>query len=296
MKKFYSVLAIAAAAMLFPSCNSGLEQVQKEKDSLQAIVDSKDEELSSLFDMLNEIEDNLTDVSAKYSSVQTLKQNSLEGDNNIKGQINAQVTSIEEMLAANKAKISELNSRIGSLGKKNAQLEEFVAKLEERVASQEAQINQLMSELEISKATINTLHQNVSDLNQNVSDLTVANQQKDETIAQQTALANRAYYIVGSYTQLKDLGIVSKTGGFIGIGKKQSTTSEMPAEKFITIDRTKVTSITINKKKAQLISKHPANSYELIHDEADESVVAYLRIINPAEFWKYTRFLVVSTK
>lgn len=296
MKKVYSVLALVVAAMLFPSCNSELDQVQQERDSLQAIVNSKDEEMSSLFDMLNEIEDNLNDMSQKYSSVQTLRQNSLEGNNNIKGQITAQMSSLEEMLAANKAKISELNSRVGTLGKKNAQLQEYITKLEERVASQEAQINQLMSDLQISKETINQLNQNVSDLNQNVSDLTISNQQKDETIANQTALANKAYYIVGTTKQLKDLGIVTSTGGFIGIGKKQTTSTEMPTEKFITIDRTKTTSITINKKKPQLVTKHPANSYELINDDADDSKVAYLRIINPAEFWKYSRYLVITTK
>ncbi len=297
MKKVYFVILAVSASLALGSCNQNeLDQLQKEKDSLQTIVDNKDQELTTLFETLNQIEENLNLVSQKYSDVQTLKRSSLEGDNSIKGKISGQVASIEEMLAANKAKLSELSAKVKSLGSKNAELEAFVARLEERAASQEAQINQLTAELENSRITITKLNKDVSNLNQNVSELTTSNHMKDATIAHQTAEANKAYYIVGSYKMLKEYGVVNKTGGFIGIGKKQATTADMPTDHFTLIDRTLVSTITVNQKGAVVISKHPANSYELVPDENNESVTAYLRILNPSEFWKYTKYLVVSTK
>ena len=96
--------------------------------------------------------------------------------------------------------------------------------------------------------------------------------------------------------ELKEAGIVSKTGGFLGMGRKQGTVADMNTEIFTEIDRTKVTTISINKKKAVVISQHPDNSYELVADEDNEAVVAYLRILNPTQFWKYTDYLVISTK
>ena len=45
-----------------------------------------------------------------------------------------------------------------------------------------------------------------------------------------------------------------------------------------------------------VISQHPEDSYELVADEENSSVTAYLRILNPTQFWKYTDYLVVSTK
>lgn len=290
MKKVSLVIGIAVACLTFGAChNNDLEEAQRVNDSLQSIVDSKDDEINALFDMLNQIEDNLAMVSAKYSSVQELKRGNTETNYNVKGEITEQITNIEEMLAANKKKIAELNSKISSLSQKNTQLEEFVSKLEKRVAEQESQIANLMAELEQNKVVIKRL-------NDNVSELTASNQQKDETIASQTAEANRAYFIVGSYTELKEMGVVSKSGGFIGIGKKQSVTTSMDAQHFTMIDRTKVTTITINKKKAEVISNHPQDSYELVMDENDESVVAYLRILNTNQFWKYTKYLVISTR
>lgn len=70
----------------------------------------------------------------------------------------------------------------------------------------------------------------------------------------------------------------------------------MPLDSFTEIDRTKVTTISVNLKKALVVSKHPEGSYELVPDENDESIIAYLRILNPTLFWQHTRYLVVSTK
>ena len=58
----------------------------------------------------------------------------------------------------------------------------------------------------------------------------------------------------------------------------------------------KVSTISINKKKAVVISQHPENSYELVYDEDNSKVVAYLRILNPTQFWQYPKYLVISTK
>ncbi len=283
-------LGLSMLALSFTACNQKEIDAQKVTiDSLQAIVDAKDGELNDLFDMLNEIEDNLTAINSKYSNVQTMRQNNLESNINRKTQIADEMKTIEDLMADNKKKIANLNAKVGKLNSKNADLEAYITRLEERIQSQETQISELMTELENNKVVI-------KGLNKSVSDLTASNQEKDQYIAQQIADANRAWFIVGSYDELKASGIVNKTGGFIGIGRKQGTVADMNTELFNEIDRTKVTTITVNHKKAQVISQHPADSFELVADEEDASVTAYLRILNPAQFWKYTKYLVISTK
>ena len=239
--------------------------------------------------MLNEIEDNLSMINSKYSNVQQMRRNAIEGNYDRKKEITDQMSSIESMMAANKQKIAQLNNRIGELGRKNTDLQAYITRLEERSAAQEAQIAELLTELENNKVVI-------KGLNKNVTELTASNQEKDQYIAKQIADANRAYFVVGSYSELKEAGIVAKSGGFIGIGRKQGTVADMNTERFTEIDRTKVTTITVNRKKATVISQHPENSYELVADEENSSVTAYLRILNPTQFWKYTDYLVISTK
>lgn len=290
MKKIFLALGLMMFTVAFTACNQKELDAQKTTiDSLQGVVDSKDAEIDDLFQMLNEIEGNLSMINSKYSSVQEMRRNNTEGTYNHKKEIADQMSSIESIMADNKAKIAQLNSRVSSLSKKNNDLQAYITKLEERSAAQEQQIAELLTELENNKVVI-------KGLNKNVSELTASNQQKDEYIAQQMADANRAWFIVGSYSDLKEAGIVSKTGGFIGIGRRQGTLADMPTELFTEIDRTKVTTITINMKRAQVISKHPENSYELVADEEESGVTAYLRILNPTLFWKYTDYLVVSTK
>ena len=290
MRKVVLTISLAVMALTVASCNQKeLDARQSKIDSLQSIVDSKDAEIDGLFGMLNEIEDNLSMINSKYTSVQEMRRNTTEGTVNQKQQIAAQMTSIESMMADNKKKIAQLNSRINGLNKKNADLEAYITRLEERAQAQEQEINNLLVELENAKVVI-------KGLNRDIEDLSASNQQKDEYIARQIVDANRAWFIVGSYNELKEAGVVNKTGGFIGIGRKQGTVADMNTELFNEIDRTKVTTIAIGKKKAVVISQHPENSYELVADEEDASVTAYLRILNPSQFWKYTDYLVVSTK
>ena len=290
MKKILLALSLIAVVGAFTACNQKeLESQKATIDSLQGVVDAKDTEIDDLFQMLNEIEGNLSMINSKYASVQEMRRNDTEGTYNHKQQIADQMSSIENIMADNKAKIAQLNSRVSSLNKKNADLQAYITRLEERSAAQEAQIAELLTELENNKVVI-------KGLNQSVSELTATNNEKDAYIAQQMADANRAYFVVGSYVDLRNAGIVNKTGGFIGIGRKQGTMTDMPTEMFTEIDRTKVTTITVNKKNARVISQHPENSYELVADEEDSKVVAYLRILNPSQFWKYTDYLVVSTK
>ena len=59
------------------------------------------------------------------------------------------------------------------------------------------------------------------------------------------------------------------------------------------MDRTLVDQLEINGKKIEVVTEHPHNSYELVEEEG---VVKYLKIQNPEEFWKISKFLVVSIK
>ena len=290
MKKALLVLSLAMVSMVFASCyQKERDAALRANDSLMSILDNKDAELDSLFATLNQIEENLAAVNSTYNTVQELRRNSTEGQTNVKNQINAQIKSIESLMAANKQKIASLQAQLSRQNKEGSRLQELVNHQEERIAAQEARIAELLTELEQNKVLIKKL-------NQDVSDLTASNQEKDQYISLQTAEANRAYYVVGTYADLRDAGVVNKEGGFIGIGRRQGTINDMALERFTEIDRTKVTTITVNMKKAVVISKHPENSYELVMDENDSRVVAYLRILNPAKFWEQTRYLVISTK
>ena len=281
---------LSCLALVFTSCNSGEEErikSQKTIDSLQAIVDNKNEEVEGLFELLNEIEDNLASVSSKFGQVEELQRGQVEGRNDVKLKINNQIQQISEMMNQNKEKIAKLNNKINASHKENTKLQEFVEKLQTRITEQETEIQNLVAQLEQKNIVI-------ENLNKDVVTLTESNVEKDKVIEEQVNDMNKVFYIVDTYNKLKEAGIVNKTGGFIGIGRKQQITNDINVSAFTAIDKRQVTTIQVNAKGAQVVSKHPENSYELVLNE--DKVCTHLKITNPTEFWKATRYLVISTK
>ena len=280
----------ASIALVFTSCNNIEEErarSQKTIDSLQSIVDSKNDEMNQFFETLNEIEDNLAKVTSKFGSVEELRRGKTEIKNDVKMKINDQINDINSMLAANKQRLNALNKKLADSKVENTTLKEYVEKLQNRISEQENEIQTLVTELEQKNIIIETL-------NTNVAELTKSNTEKEQIIAKQIADANRVYFIIGTYKELKDAGVVNKTGGFIGLGKKQQVTNNMNTDLFTQIDKTTTTVIDIEREKVKVLSKHPEGSYELVMN--DDDVCMSLKINNPTEFWKYTDYLVITTK
>ena len=280
----------ASIALVFTSCNNIEEErarSQKTIDSLQSIVGSKNDEMNQFFETLNEIEDNLSKVTSKFGSVEELRRGKTEIKNDVKMKINDQINDINSMLAANKQRLNALNKKLADSKVENTTLKEYVEKLQNRISEQENEIQTLVTELEQKNIIIETL-------NTNVAELTKSNTEKEQIIAKQIADANRVYFIIGTYKELKEAGVVNKTGGFIGLGKKQQVTNNMNTDLFTQIDKTTTTVIDIEREKVKVLSKHPEGSYELVMN--DDDVCMSLKINNPTEFWKYTDYLVITTK
>ncbi len=292
MKKFF-IIGLAALPLFFTSC-AGDDAEKAYTDSLQTVIEQKDTEINALFEVLSEVENNLTEISSRYGQISTLRQQNPERNPSVKGQITDQLAVIESMMTMNKEKIASLNGQISALQGENSKLQEFIESLNARMAEQENQINTLMNELTISKETIQRLSSDLIDMSQ-------SNREKDDLIAQQSEemayladQSHKAYYVVGNYSDLKEKGIVDKDGGLIF--KQQHATTNVNVKNFTLIDRTKVTTIDINLRKARLISSHPKDSYEIVYDETDSKLARQLIIKDVTAFWQNTDFLIISTK
>jgi chromosome segregation ATPase len=158
MKKIVLGLSVAFVAMFFASCNNQnnpeLDAAIKANDSLQQIISTKDAELDSMFATLNEIEENLAAVNSRYNTIQELRRANLEGQPNVKNQINEQIKNIESLMASNKQKLANLQAKIKTEGNESTRLQELVSRQEERIAAQESQIAELLTELESNKVLI----------------------------------------------------------------------------------------------------------------------------------------------
>ncbi len=150
------------------------------------------------------------------------------------------------------------------------------------------------SEVDISdlKTALAEKNFKIEQLNSTVSDMKVAITQKDQTISAQTAEKNKAFIAEGTFKDLKAKGLVSKEGGFLGLGKNKSLQENFSDSVFSQIDITVTKTIPINSKSAKLITEHPAGSYEMIHEDKDK--IAYIEITDPDQFWKISKYAVVE--
>jgi hypothetical protein len=105
---------------------------------------------------------------------------------------------------------------------------------------------------------------------------------------------NKAYLASGSSKDLRDMGIVSKEGGFLGLGRTESIVNNITDSLFAQIDITELKIIPVNSRDAKFVTEHPADSYNFVREGDDQ--IAYIEITDPAQFWKISRYAVVELK
>jgi hypothetical protein len=136
------------------------------------------------------------------------------------------------------------------------------------------------------------LNTKVVDLNTNVENLNTQNQQKQQVIEEKTTELNTAYYVIGTTRELKDKKIITKAGGFMGLGRSKGLTPDMNKNYFTRVDITKLNAIPIMKNKVSIVTSHPKTSYHLTGKNAADSLI----ITNPTEFWSISKVLVINAK
>ena len=157
-----------------------------------------------------------------------------------------------------------------------------MAQLEER----DGQIAELKEELQ-------TRDFSIQELNSHMDTLKLANNTQETIILEQTGELNTAYYTMGTSKELLAEEVLTKDGGFLGLGKSEILRDDFNAGKFSKIDITATTTIPISGTKAELVTNHPSDSYILEGDSDD--ALDRLVIVDPNRFWNSSKYLVVVT-
>jgi predicted nuclease with TOPRIM domain len=174
-------------------------------------------------------------------------------------------------------------NRIGSLTKKLKDSKLKLEGLEKMIENLQSTINQKDAEIGDLKSKIEGLNIELANLNTNYQAI-------EEESAGKTEVINTAYYAIGTSKELKEKNVISKEGGFIGIGKTTKVKDDFNKDYFTKINIESTTAINIGAKRAKILSSHPSGSYKLI----GEKPVEKLEITNPQEFWSNSKYLVIS--
>ena len=234
----------------------------------------------------DEIEKDMNVIKEKENII-TLESSDREFSKDRKEQILKDIEYINTLLDQNKKKIASLNAQLKNSGGTIKSLQVKIAELEASMIQRENDIAELKTALVEKDFEIGQLNTRMTDLQTTIA-------QNDEKIISQTDEMNKAFLASGTYKSLKEKGLVSKEGGFLGLGKKESLLEDFADSSFAQINITDTRTIPVNSKVAKLITEHPSSSYELIRD--NDNKIAYIEITDPDQFWKISRYAVVEIK
>jgi hypothetical protein len=258
---------------------------QDRGDALALKLYERDSLVNDYVATLNQIEQDLMMIKEKENLLDVQSQDP-ELAKDTKVQISEDIQLIYSLIEENKKKVANLSRKLKNSGVEIAALNEKVKYLSGVIEERDSTMLVLNGQLEQKDILI-------ADLNGKMGELETVVTEKENVIAQQTSELNKAYFTSGNYKDLKEKGIIATDGGFLGLGKSKSLQDTVSTQYFEKIDITLTKSIPVNAKKAELITEHPAGSYEWV--EENDQIVSMV-INNPQEFWKISKYAVLETK
>ena len=287
MKNLLGVLGII---ILMASCGPDykieVEKMMRERDSLMAQYDAKDSIINGYLQDINDIQTNLEGLTRQEEILSRTAANNPEATLDAKTKAMNDIEAIRQLLDANQKKLSELQSRIRKNNVKIGELEKVIVSLNTQMANRDSSINVLNEKVLALNGTISTMDGQIANLN-------AESAQKTAEINDKVAKMNTAFYTVCTYKDLRDKKVLTKQGGFLGMGKQKSLVPDFNQDVFTKIDVTATKSIAIKGKDAHLVSSHPNGTYQL---KKENNVVTGIEITDPDKFWKASKYLVVVTE
>ena len=250
-------------------------------DSLQRIVEQKENEINDIMGTLNDINEGLREISEAEGRVTLARQG--EGANQ-KQKIMEDVKFIQQRMDQNRELLEKLRKQLRESTFKGDQLKRTVENLTKQLEQKDVELQKLREELDRKDIHITELDETISNLNTDVDNLKTENEQKASTISNQDQQLNTAGYVFGTKKELKEEGIIDGSRVLQGNFNKSY---------FTKIDIRVQKEIKLYSKKAEMKTSHPSSSYSLEKDAKGQYV---LRINDPQTFWSTSKYLVIEVK
>lgn len=255
--------------------NLTIKNELKEKEEL---LSNREDAVTEFINSFNEIQENLDEIKVKEKIISESSKGTEYRKVN-KDQIISDIKLIYDLLGKNKQKVASLNRRLKESNMKITEIETAVTNLTNQLNEKESEIADLKSKLE--------------NMNIDLADLRIKYDEEVQGSGQKTAKLNTAYYLVGTKKELKEKGVVTKEGGFIGLGKVTEINGNLDKNYFTKIDVTQMKEVAVEGDIIDLVTVHPADSYRIIQGSGSHD---RLEILDAEKFWSISKFLIVKTK
>jgi len=286
----FGVILLIIAGVIFKSFNDRDHKVQltvieNQKQYYTGVINSRDSLINETMNTFNLIEKELGMVKEKERVI-SVNSSDREFTKTQRDRILKDISYLNNLLDQNKNKIASLSGQLKKYGVEIQGLKDKIAQLENDLQQRKTEIEDLKGVLSKKEVEITTLNSKVDEQQSTITN-------NNEVIANKTFELHKGFVAYGTHKDLIDKGIISKEGGFLGIGQKQ--VFHFSDKLFRQVDITEVKTIPVNSKNFKLATNHSAGSYELKYDKTGK-IVSYIEITNPNEFWKASKYAIIEIK
>jgi DNA repair exonuclease SbcCD ATPase subunit len=292
------LIIIITGFIILLNKDSQITELHVETQKLDSVILKRDSVINELDGTIFEIEQNIGFVKDKREQLEFEYR---ESNLTQKARILEDIKLLDSMLEENEKKMEELNQKLASSQIELTSFRDRVNRLTTELKNQNVVVDNLKKEIERRDYQLTQMDEKVNQLetfllvqNDSLTALSDSINRSSERISYMDRELNKAYWVQGTFKELKENEVLEKEGGFLGfLGKNKAIKKDLNIGSFTELDIRKTGVIPLNARKVKMISEHSANSYRFIyHDD----LVSYLKIENPEEFWKLTRFAVIEVK
>ena len=281
MKKISYFVWLMIALALMPACKrvNQLERDAMRQDSINAALQDSINTANAERDSLMEL---MTDIAAGMDQIKELED--IVSVNNLGRETPDRKQQLRDDIVLIQQSINKHKQRLY-----NSKMEKTIAGLKLQLEEQQKTINGLTSQLEAAHIQIKNLNQSVDSLstvNKTVIKEKEAAQEESKQLTAEVNNLNTCYYVVGSKKELKAHKIIES--GFLR--KTKILQGDFEMSYFTKADRRTLNEIPLHSNKAQLMTNHPKDSYEIV----DHGGAKTLHILNANRFWEKSNFLVIK--
>jgi chromosome segregation ATPase len=281
MKKYLILLLIPVLFACGRAAKKEAEAMKAKNDSLMSQTMQKDEAINEFIATVNDIQGSLDTIKMKENIINLSTNKSGELKLSAKDQIKTDITSIYMLMEKNKKEMADLTRKLRSSNMKVTELQKLVDRLQKDVNDRNVEITALRDKLAKLNITIEEANMRVDTLTRVVKTQSGKLSEQQQTLAQQEAALNTAYYVIGTEKDLIKNGIIAKNDKLLPDFNKVL---------FTKVDIRKLTEISILSKKAKVLSNHPSASYKLV---GDKKIIQSIQINDYKAFWSNVRYLVI---
>jgi hypothetical protein len=281
------------SALIFPvlliGCDSSeKERLEAEVQRLQNESSQKDADIDGFISSLTNIQENLDSIKT-LEGIVTAKTLGEGGYKSAEEDILDDMRTIYDRMRKNREQIGALEKQLKSSSIGSEKLQQLITKLKADIAEKDTEIAVLRDKL--AKADIY-----IDELMTGIDQLAMEGERKDDVIREKEMVISSkeqklqtAYWIKGTRKELMDKGIIDRQGAFLGMGGARKVADDVPHEDLLRINIYEATEFPIGSRKAEVVSSHPSDSYEIIGDKSADRLV----VKDADAFWRNSKVLVV---